>query len=129
MKRKGKADHEEQHPHTRSTSVCRTLPSKLVLLIVLICATRPVSPHVISTSHVFYRNQSPYVINENIEVTRDGQVRIEPGVELRFAAGTGVVVRGGSLIAAVSPCLFSPTEYHLLPIHHYVTDVLTGMHD
>jgi hypothetical protein len=109
MKRKRKADpHDEdegQDPRTGSTSVCLTTSVPLILILVLTCATLS-SSHVIQTSHVFQRNQSPYLINDHIEVIRNGQLRIEPGVELRFAPGTGITVRsGGSLVAAVSKFL------------------------
>lgn len=110
-KRKDDPDHESgQDPRTGSTSVCLT-SVPLILLLVLTCATVS-SSHVIETSHVFNQKQSPYHIQESIEVIRNGQLRIEPGVELRFAPGTGITVRsGGSLIAVVSKLL---TLSHLL---------------
>lgn len=46
-------------------------------------------------------SQSPFFVTGNVAVERGGELRIEPGVELRFLAGTGLLVRG-TLVAEVS---------------------------
>ncbi|GAB6022030.1 hypothetical protein CHUAL_006179 [Chamberlinius hualienensis] len=38
--------------------------------------------------------ESPYLVTGDVVVEREGEVRIDPGVELRFLSGVGITVRG-----------------------------------
>lgn len=42
----------------------------------------------------FLLAKSPYVMREDLFIERDAELRIEPGVEIRFAPMIGITVRG-----------------------------------
>lgn len=59
---------------------------------------------------VLSQERSPYVVSETLVVPDDSTLKIEPGVELRFKAGTGLDVRGGALVVdgkAMDPVVFT----------------------
>ena len=49
---------------------------------------------VIRDIQTFVYTESPYLITGDVVVERDGEVKIEPGVELRFLSGVGFIIRG-----------------------------------
>ncbi|XP_057327444.1 protein bark beetle isoform X2 [Microplitis mediator] len=50
--------------------------------------------HIISGQRIFKRSSSPYILREDLFVEKDGQLVIEPGVEIRFSPMVGITVRG-----------------------------------
>lgn len=59
------------------------------------------------------RDKSPYTVKETLVVPEDKALVIEAGVELFFAEGTGLDVRGGSLVVMGennNPVLFAPVK-------------------
>ncbi|CAG5108295.1 Similar to bark: Protein bark beetle (Drosophila melanogaster) [Cotesia congregata] len=50
--------------------------------------------HIISGERILKRSSSPYILKEDLFVEKDGQLIIEPGVEIRFAPMVGITVRG-----------------------------------
>ena len=42
----------------------------------------------------FRRDESPYVVQEDVLVLPEGQVNVEPGVTIKFAPEVGFTVRG-----------------------------------
>ena len=49
------------------------------------------------------RAHSPYTASSDVLITESGELQIDPGVVVRFRPGIGVTVRGGRLVAKVSP--------------------------
>lgn len=49
---------------------------------------------------VLKKDQSPFVVSQTLIVPEDSSLTIEPGVEIRFKEGTGIDVRGGTLVVA-----------------------------
>lgn len=50
--------------------------------------------HIISGERILKRSSSPYILKEDLFVEKNGQLIIEPGVEIRFAPMVGITVRG-----------------------------------
>ena len=46
------------------------------------------------TSRTLTKDKSPYLIKHDVLVRPEGQLNIEPGVEIRFAPEAGITVRG-----------------------------------
>lgn len=45
-------------------------------------------------SQILSRSKSPYLLREDLFVEKDGELVIEPGVEIRFGPMIGITVRG-----------------------------------
>lgn len=54
-------------------------------------------------SRTLERLKSPYVLREDLYVERDAELRVEAGVEVRFAPMIGITVRG-IVVAEVGRC-------------------------
>ncbi|XP_011303311.1 uncharacterized protein bark isoform X1 [Fopius arisanus] len=50
--------------------------------------------HIISGQRILERSKSPYLLREDLYVEREGELVVEPGVEIRFAPMIGITVRG-----------------------------------
>lgn len=63
-----------------------------------------------TTSGFLRKSNSPYLVKETVVIPEEKALVIEAGVELRFAEGTGLDVRGGSMVVlgdAGNPVTFS----------------------
>ncbi len=67
--------------------------SALILICSIIDAQTEISG-IIETDSVLSFSYSPYLVTDNLVITPDGSITIEPGVEVRFAGGTKLEVRG-----------------------------------
>ncbi len=67
--------------------------------------TVPPTPavEVIAGDRTWTRAESPIVIERDVEVTRDGLLAIEPGVEVRLAPGKSITINGGQILALGTP--------------------------
>ena len=54
----------------------------------------PIEELEVLTSKTLSKEQSPYLIDHDILVRPEGELLIEPGVEIRFAPEAGITVRG-----------------------------------
>ncbi|XP_034949444.1 protein bark beetle isoform X2 [Chelonus insularis] len=50
--------------------------------------------HIINGPQSLKRSESPYILREDLIIEKNGQLIIEPGVEIRFAPMIGITVRG-----------------------------------
>lgn len=49
---------------------------------------------IVRGQRLLQRSRSPYLLREDLYVERDGELVLEPGVEIRFAPMIGITVRG-----------------------------------
>jgi len=49
---------------------------------------------IIDIDSVLRKTDSPFLVSSDLVISPDGQITIEPGVEVRFASGTKLEVRG-----------------------------------
>ena len=54
----------------------------------------PIEDLEVLTSKILSKEESPYLIDHDILVRPEGELLIEPGVEIRFAPEAGITVRG-----------------------------------
>ena len=50
--------------------------------------------HIVRGQRLLERSKSPYLVREDLFVEREGELVIEPGVEIRFGPMIGITVRG-----------------------------------
>ncbi|XP_063975507.1 protein bark beetle isoform X3 [Diachasmimorpha longicaudata] len=50
--------------------------------------------HIIGGQRILEKSKSPYILREDLYVDREGELVIEPGVEIRFTPMIGITVRG-----------------------------------
>ncbi|NJL05322.1 MAG: hypothetical protein HC911_10580 [Chloroflexaceae bacterium] len=67
--------------------------------------TVPPTPavEVIAGDRTWTQGESPILIERDVEVTRDGLLAIEPGVEVRLAPGKSITINGGQILALGTP--------------------------
>jgi len=50
--------------------------------------------HIVQGQKLLSRSKSPYLLREDLFIEKDGELVIEPGVEIRFGPMIGITVRG-----------------------------------
>lgn len=79
--------------------------SVVMLVTMLICSVRgdtEFRESLVTGVRTLTLADSPYVVRDDVLVTREGELVIEPGVTLKFEQGVGITVRG-MLVAEGSP--------------------------
>jgi hypothetical protein len=57
----------------------------------------------LTTSHLLVREKSPYEVMSDLHIKEGAVLYVEPGVQIRFSAGTSLIVDGGGLVAYGDP--------------------------